>query len=242
MRIISLVPSITELLFDLQLREEVVGLTKFCIHPRERFKALPKVGGTKQVKHEVIAELRPDLIIANREENTREDVERLRENYRVHLTDVNTVADALAMIQEVGGLTGRMREANQLSESIQLKWQALRGVAGGKRVCYAIWENPLVLAGSSTYINDVLSWCGWENAIATPRYPECSEGELRAAAPEIMMLSSEPFPFKEKHIAHYRTILPEAEIKLVDGEAFSWYGSRMLLAADELMRLAQDLE
>lgn len=238
MRIISLVPSITELLFDLGLDDEVVALTKFCVRPEHKFKSLPRVGGTKDVRYDVVASLKPDLIIANREENTQHDVERLMNDFSVHITDVRSVDDAFNMIIDVGGLTGRMDEAYGLVSQLEDEWQMIRGVAGGERVGYAIWENPLMMAGDDTFIDAVLNWCGWENVIkGGGRYPELNEEQLRLAAPERLFLSSEPFPFKEKHLQRFAEMLPETRIELVDGEVFSWYGSRLRYTADYVKRL-----
>ncbi len=237
MRIISLVPSITELLFDLGLDHEVVGLTKFCIHPRDRWKSLPRVGGTKNVNHEMIQRLKPDLIIANHEENTREDVEKLRTKYQVHVTHVSTVQSAFDMILEVGGLAGGMVEASKLVDQISSSWQSLKGTVKGERVVYAIWENPLMVAGNDTYIHAVLEWFGWENVISKSRYPELSTDELSQLAPERFMLSSEPFPFDDEHILKYSKVLPLSNVEKVDGEMFSWYGSRMTRVPDYIRTL-----
>lgn len=237
MRIISLVPSITELLFDLELDHEVVGLTKFCIHPRDRWKSLPRVGGTKNVNHELIQRLKPDLIIANHEENTREDVEKLQTNYHVHVTRVSSVQSAFDMILEVGGLTGRMVEAKKLVDHISSSWQSVKGTVKGEKVVYAIWENPLMVAGNDTYIHAVLEWFGWKNVINKTRYPELSKDELSQLAPERFMLSSEPFPFNDEHVLKYSKELPEGKVEKVDGEMFSWYGSRMKLVPDYIRTL-----
>lgn len=238
MRIISIVPSITELLFDLGLDQEVVGLTKFCVHPREKWKSLPRVGGTKTVHIDRVQELQPDLVIANKEENTKEDVEALRAFTEVVVTEINTVPDAFNMLLEVGGLTGRMQEAKELHENLSLLWNAHRGMAKGERVAYGIWENPLMLAGKNTFIDAVLEWFGWENVLKENRYPQVSHDELVALQPERLMLSSEPFPFKAKHIETYGSLLPKTRVELVDGEAFSWYGSRMRITVDHVKSLS----
>lgn len=232
MRIISIVPSITELLFDLGLDQEVVGLTKFCVHPREKWKSLPRIGGTKSVKIEKVRDLQPDLIIANKEENTKEDVEALRAFTKVVVTEINSVPQAFEMLLQVGGLTGRMQEAQSLHDELLSLWEAHRGMAMGEKVAYAIWEKPLMLAGQNTFIHAVLEWFGWENVVRGDRYPEMTHDDLIALQPQRLMLSSEPFPFKEKHLEAYREYLPQTRIELVDGEAFSWYGSRMRITVD----------
>lgn len=239
MRIISLVPSITEFLFDLGLDEEVVGLTKFCVHPAAKWKSLPRVGGTKTVNHERIGELKPDLILANKEENTREDVERLRDNYTVLLTDIVTVGDAFTMMEDVGREVGRKSEAQSLRLAIQNEWNKCKGLANGETLAYAIWNNPLMVAGGATYINAVLEWFGWDNIVKEARYPEMSIEELARLKPDRLMLSSEPFPFKEKHLGAFQAQLPNCKVECVDGEMFSWYGSRMKYTPDYVKRLVE---
>lgn len=227
MRVISLVPSITELLFDLGMDDNVVGLTKFCVHPRAKWSSLPRIGGTKTVNHERLALLKPDLIIANKEENTREDVERLREHYSVLLTDIRTVEDAFALFFELGDLLERPQRALELHDSLRAAWENTKGVAMGERTAYAIWRDPLMFAGSDTYISSVLEWFGWHNVIADARYPERSIDALAALKPQRLMLSSEPYPFSDKHIDDYQSLLTGCAVECVDGELFSWYGTRM---------------
>ena len=240
MRVISLVPSITEFLFDLGMDEEVVGLTKFCIHPNEKWQQLPRVGGTKTVNHARVAALKPDLIIANKEENTREDVERLREHYTVLLTEVYTVEDAFAMMLELGDRVNRQKEATVLVDQVRREWEAARNLANGERVVYAIWNDPFMVAGTHTYIHSVLEWFGWTNAIETARYPEMPLAELVNCAPDQLMLSSEPFPFAVKHMEQFKAILPASRVDRVDGECFSWYGSRMLHTPNYVRKLVGD--
>lgn len=227
MRVISLVPSITELLFDLGMDDDVVGLTKFCVHPRERWSSLPRIGGTKTVNHDRIASLKPDLIIANKEENTREDVERLRANYKVLVTDIRSVDDAFALFFDLGDVLERTQRAVELHDTLRGAWENAKGVAKGERTAYAIWRDPLMFAGSDTYISSVLEWFGWHNVIADARYPERSIDALAALKPQRLMLSSEPFPFSEKHREDYQVMLTDCAVECVDGELFSWYGSRM---------------
>lgn len=239
MRIISLVPSITEFLFDLGLDEEVVGLTKFCVHPASKWRSLPRIGGTKTVNHKRIAELKPDLILANKEENTQEDVERLQDRYAVLVTNIATVTDAFVMMQEVGEAVNRKSEAEVLCASIENEWVKCKGLAGGESVCYAIWNDPLMVAGDKTYINAVLDWFGWNNLVHVPRYPELTIAELATLKPERLMLSSEPFPFAEKHLDAFQDALPYTKVECVDGEVFSWYGSRMKHTPEYVRRLVR---
>jgi ABC-type Fe3+-hydroxamate transport system substrate-binding protein len=229
-RIISLVPSKTELLFDLGLDEEVVGITKFCIHPDAWFRSKARIGGTKNPNLEKIASLQPDLIIANKEENTKADIEWLNERFPVYMSDILGVQDALDMIIKVGELTGKSIQAQALVQSIEHERRVFsRKIPTYGSVVYLIWKNPWMGAASNTFINAMLKEGGWENALEDEfeRYPELKIDDIIAAAPQHIFLSSEPFPFKQIHIQELKEKLPTANIQLVDGEMFSWYGSRM---------------
>lgn len=229
-RIISLVPSQTELLYDLGLGERVVGITKFCIHPEEWFRSKPRVGGTKKVDIAKIRALRPDLIIGNKEENERADIEALEKEYPVWMSDINDLDGALDMIRRVGALTGTAAKAEGIATDIEATFAALRPSTEGYSVAYLIWRSPWMAAGPGTFIHDMLLRCGYANAFAerTERYPEVTPAELAAADPDLIFLSSEPYPFAEKHIAELNLVLPGAPVRLVDGEMYSWYGSRLL--------------
>ena len=226
-RIVSLVPSQTELLYDLGCKDRVVGITKFCIHPDKWFREKTRVGGTKQLNFDRIAELEPDLIIANKEENTKDDIERLALDYPVYISDISNVDDALKMIQAIGQIVNESNRAQVLSNQILNDYQSWPQLDG--KVLYFIWANPFMVAGKNTFIGQVLSDLGLENAIDDPnaRYPELTELELSQLDLEYVFLSSEPFPFKEKHIKRMEK-LTQSKVLLVDGEMFSWYGSRML--------------
>ena len=242
-RIISLVPSQTELLFDLGLDNEVVGLTKFCTHPANKVKHKPQVGGTKTLNLNQIHQLRPDLLIANKEENTREQIEELQRHYPVHITDVNTLPDALAMIREVGYLVGKSAAADQMANQIDQSFSAsLAHHTFGSVVAYFIWRKPYMVAANNTFIHSMLEIAGFRNAFAQrTRYPEITPDDLRTAQPDLIFLSSEPYPFTEKHRADFQAICPSAGVKLVDGELFSWYGSRLLRASEYFMNLREKI-
>jgi len=227
-RIVSLVPSQTELLFDLGLDERVVGITKFCVHPESWFRNKTRVGGTKKLRLDTIRELNPDLIIANKEENKQEDIEQLEKDIPVWASNVNDLDSALEMIEAVGEITDS--NSGKLIKEIEAGFSKLKPIHPKKKTLYLIWKNPYMAAGSDTFISDMLQRCGFENAITERRYPELTEEQLVELNPELILLSSEPFPFKEKHIEELQELLPQAIIKLVDGEMFSWYGSRMRLA------------
>lgn len=229
-RIISLVPSQTELLFDFGLDKQITGITKFCTHPKDRVKHKVNVGGTKQLNINLIKELKPDLIIGNKEENERIQIEELMLNFPVWMSDVNDLPGALDMIKRVGEVTGKDSEANAISDEILQQFDNLTIQQFNRTVAYLIWRKPYMVAGKGTFIDDMLHKCGLINAFSAERYPEVSAEELIAAKPDLVLLSSEPYPFKDKHIKEFESLLPHTQVKLVDGEMFSWYGSRLLQA------------
>lgn len=240
-RIVSLVPSQTELLFDLGLENEVVGITKFCVHPQKWFRSKTRVGGTKQIHPEIIERLRPDLIIANKEENTKEQVETLAQEYDVFVTDIHSLPDALQMIRHVGRLTGTFAKADRMAAEIQDRFSLLKNRASAKprkKAVYLIWQQPYMAAGSGTFINDMMEHCGLDNIFKDiPRYPETSIEDMAARGADMILLSSEPYPFRQKHADAFKNLLPGREVTLVDGEMFSWYGSRLLHSAGYLRKL-----
>ncbi len=231
-RIISLVPSQTELLHDLGLGDRVVGITKFCVHPEEWFRSKARVGGTKQVDLEKVRALKPDLIIGNKEENERGDIEALEREFPVWMSDVDDLEGALAMIRKIGAITGTTDTATQLTGNIGRAFAGLQPLPHPVKAAYFIWRKPWMLAGAPTFIRDMLLHCGFTPCppVEYGRYPECSDDQLRELAPELVLLSSEPYPFSEKHLAEIQALLPTAQVLLVDGEPFCWYGSRMLHA------------
>jgi ABC-type Fe3+-hydroxamate transport system substrate-binding protein len=243
LRIISLVPSQTELLFDLGLNEEVVGITKFCIHPKEKVAQKEKVGGTKNLNIEKIRSLNPTLIIANKEENEKEQIEELEKHFPVWISDVTDLQSALEMISSVGKMTGKEKEAEELNGKISKNFAPFAPLRETKNAAYLIWQNPLMVAANNTFINDMLQHCGFQNCFQNlnGHYPEISAAQLQQANPEVILLSSEPFPFQEKHVEAFSKICPDAKIVLVDGELFSWYGSRLLHAPSYFQKLAASL-
>ncbi|MBC7553584.1 MAG: ABC transporter substrate-binding protein [Taibaiella sp.] len=231
-RIVSLVPSQTELLYDLGLADEVVGITKFCVHPQDWFRDKKRVGGTKTINIDIVRSLRPDLILANKEENTKEQIEEMAKSLPVWVSDIQTMGDAMCMIRNVGVMTGMMNNAMALDREIKAGFKSIKKSQVRRRVAYFIWRDPWMCAGGDTFISDMITQMGWENVFAEDnRYPEVSDEELASLDVDLVLLSSEPFPFKEEHIAHIKALLPHTEVMLVDGEMFSWYGSRMKLAS-----------
>lgn len=233
-RIISLVPSLTELLYDLGLESEVVGITKFCIHPQTWFRSKTRVGGTKNIDLEKIHQLKPDLIIANKEENVRDQIEELGNDYDVWLTDVNNIDEAIQMITDIGQITQRQYKAEPLSKAISKGFNELKENLYSlprMRTAYFIWQHPYMVAAGNTFINDMMPYCGLINVLGDrSRYPEIQLDDLLSLDCNLVILSSEPYPFREKHKILFEQKLPGMKIILANGEMFSWYGSRLLKA------------
>ncbi|PST83857.1 cobalamin-binding protein [Pedobacter yulinensis] len=233
-KIVSVVPSLTELLFDLGLDKEVAGVTKFCIHPIGKFAGRPKVGGTKKLKLDIIEAIGPDLIIASKEENTRADIEALSARFPVWVSDIVTIEDSLQALTEIGAMVDREPEAAYLKHLITAGFNDLGSLALNRQIAhktmYLIWRNPWMAAGQSTYIDSIMRQNGLQNVVQEERYPALAEADLKKLDPGLVLLSSEPFPFRSEHAAELQAILPNARILLVDGEMFSWYGSRMVKA------------
>jgi ABC-type Fe3+-hydroxamate transport system substrate-binding protein len=241
-RIVSLVPSQTELLHYLGLEKETAGITKFCVHPAHWFRNKTRVGGTKAIDIEKIISLQPDLVIANKEENVKDQVEALAAHFPVWVSDVNDLPDALQMIGDIGRLTGTADAAERLVTAIRQRFEEWIPAAEPARVAYLIWKDPYMTAGGDTFISSMLEAAGYQNAFAhLSRYPEISARQILAMNCRLVFLSSEPYPFSEKHIAALAAQLPGVKICLVDGEMFSWYGSRLVEAAAYFKSLSSQL-
>lgn len=228
-RIISLVPSQTEYLYDLGLEEEVVGITKFCIHPASWRKTKTIIGGTKNVSIDKVRALNPDLIIGNKEENTQEDIEQLQSIAPVWMSDINNLDDALKMMLEIGEVLKKKEKANAIVNKLRKQFLEFENQQFRNRgsVLYLIWDKPIIGVASTTFIDDILKRAGFSNVLANQdRYPQLEI--LDELNPNYVFLSSEPYPFQEKHIRIFQQFFPNSKIKLVDGELFSWYGSRLL--------------
>lgn len=239
-RIISLVPSQTEFLASLELDLEVVGITRFCVHPDHWHKHKPRIGGTKRFDFDAIRSLDPDLVIGNKEENYQVGIQQLEAKYPVWMSDINSLDDALQMMLHLGEITDRVNAAVALTERIRQRFMDLNSV-GSLKVIYLIWRDPWMAAGRDTFINDMLTRCGFRNAVREPRYPVLSTAQIVDLNPDAIFLSSEPFPFSEKHADEIKALLPESKIVLVDGEMFSWYGSRLLNAPEYFTTLQSQL-
>ncbi len=229
-RIVSLVPSLTETLAALGLDAETVGLTRFCVHPAGWKTRKAIVGGTKNVDVARVRALAPDLVVANREENVREQVEAIEAFAPVLLTDIAMVDGALAAIRTLGAATGRDAEADALARDIAAALGAIPP-AEPLRAVYLIWRDPWMTVGGDTFIHAMLEAAGFVNAFGDrTRYPVVTPDAIAAARPDLLLLSSEPYPFADRHVGEAQALAPGARVALADGEAFSWYGPRMLHA------------
>lgn len=238
-RIISICPAITETLFALHLENDIVGRTKYCIFPKGTVENVPIVGGTKEVNIEKIIELKPDLILAEKEENTKEIVQALEKIAPVFVMEVQSIEESYRLIKTLGSLTNKELVADQLITSSKTAFSALLPKEHVK-AAYVIWRKPYMVVGDTTYINNVLHTLGFDNPFVqgNSRYPSVTKEELAAANLDVLLLASEPFPFQEKHIAEFQSFLPNTKIVLVDGEMF-WYGSKMIEAGPYFKELIE---
>lgn len=241
-RIVSLVPSQTELLVDLGLRNSIQGVTKFCVHPADLRKEKAVVGGTKKVSLDKIKVLSPDIFLCNKEENTKEMVQSLSQIAPVHVSDVKSLDDTYHLIEQYGTIFNVVENACDLVAKIRNRREDFISKIGAgtpKNCLYLIWKNPFMAAGKDTFIDHLLTLNGFTNAVGIDRYPEVTEKELRDA--DYIFLSSEPFPFKQEHIVELQE-KTNVQVVLVDGAYFSWYGSRLLSAFDYFKQLREQLK
>lgn len=239
MKIISLVPSITEALFDFGLSEkEVIGRTKFCIQPKNTVQKVEIIGGTKNLNIAKIKSLNPDLIIANKEENVKEQIEELQKDFKVLVTNISNLEDNYYLLKTLGNLL----EKQEIAQKFNLKIYEILAKFSDlekKKCAYLIWKNPYMTVGFDTFIHDILEKIGFQNIFKNQkRYPEISVQDLQSA--DYIFLSSEPFPFQQKHIDELQKELPDAKISLVDGEAFSWYGTRLAKCESYFQNLVEN--
>ncbi|AYZ11132.1 cobalamin-binding protein [Chryseobacterium arthrosphaerae] len=240
MKIVSLVPSITEALFDLGLTEnEVVGRTKFCIHPQHKIKNVAVIGGTKNINIDKIKALQPDLILANKEENVKDQVEALMADCKVMVTHIETIEDNYYLLKNLGKLFGKEERAQAFNLKIYDILNQTK-LDTPVKAAYLIWKNPYMTVGKDTFIHRILSEIGFENVFEDKtRYPQIEAEDLAEA--DVIMLSSEPFPFKEKHIEELRIVYPDKKIMIVDGEAFSWYGTHIAKCENYFKELISEI-
>lgn len=235
-RVVSLVPSITELLSDLGLEDDVLGCTKFCVHPGDLRQKSTVIGGTKNVHLDKVIHLRPHLIIANKEENRQEDVEELSALFNTWVSDVSTISEEYQLILLLGELLGKEQKAKEIVA--ELKAVDIMQISHPIRVAYLIWKDPYMTVGGDTYISHRLEAMGLHNVYGfQQRYPSMDLKDLTAMDVDMVFLSSEPFPFNMEHLEDIKDQLERTDVRLVDGEFFSWYGSRRL----HMKKYAQDL-
>ena len=241
-RIICLVPSLSELLSALQLEERVVGISKFCIYPSSWHQNKSKIGGTKNINLDKIDKLKPDLIIANKEENSLDDITKLSEKYPVWISDINSFDDALHAIEWIGELTQSEKSAKSLIFGIHKAWSNIPINNYSFLSCaYLIWKDPLMAVAKDTFIDSILEKIHLKNVFSESRYPEVSMDIIKEKSPDFLFLSSEPYPFKEEHKIKLQEELPNTKVILVDGEMFSWYGLRMKFAAQYFRELLSSI-
>lgn len=239
--IISLVPSQTELLYSLGLEKETIAITKFCVHPKEWRKHKQTIGGTKKFNLDEISKLNPDLIIGNKEENNKQDIEWLSKNHSVWMSDIYNIQDSLKMIECIGDICDKEKEAQQIINSIKKELTGLNHFSNSpiKKALYVIWDNPTIVVGNKTYIDSIMRLINIENVCDSKRYPKLKDLDIQE--PDCIFLSSEPYPFKKKHIEKYRDKFPNSKVILVDGEMFSWYGSRIIQAIPYIKNIRDQL-
>jgi ABC-type Fe3+-hydroxamate transport system substrate-binding protein len=237
MRIVSLCPSLTELVFDLGRGGELVGITRWCVHPADRVGAVEKVGGTKDPDVARIAALAPDVVLMNDEENRVEDADALRAaGLALHTSMPRTPGETAAMVRSIAAALGREAEGERLARDIEARSARVRAAAAGGarggavRFAYLIWRKPYMAVNADTFAHALLAQAGGVNvfADAPERYPTIAPAELAAAAPDVVLLCTEPFPFEPKHADELAgaTGLPRERFRIADGEYLSWHGSR----------------
>jgi len=242
-RIICTVPSLTEYLYDLGLEEYIVGVTKFCVHPKSLTKKVEKIGGTKNINLDIVEKLNPDLIIANKEENQKDQIITLSENHKVLVTNIKDLTSSLKGLSLIAEATHRSQKGAEIISIIEDQ-KALFDFDNFQnlKVAYLIWKGPYMTIGNDTFIHDILAQTGFTNVFGNrERYPQVSLAQIKSMDPDLIMLSSEPFPFKEVHSQEIEKVL-DCPIILVNGEYFSWYGSRMIFAFKYINDLRLELK
>jgi len=240
-RIVSLVPSISETLAHCMAGSELVGVTKFCVHPASLRRTTTMIGGTKNPRLKAIELLAPDLVIANKEENRWEDIEEIRQFCPVYVSDIKNLGDVDRWLQDMDILFPHGTFVDLLDQIRQLSDVQAKSVF---RAAYLIWQDPYMTIGGDTFIHAMMEHFGLSNIFGhEKRYPVTDLNVLRTYNPDVVLLSSEPFPFRQRHVAEIQRQLPQIKVLLVDGEVFSWYGTRMLKAMHDipvLVRLLSD--
>lgn len=241
-RIISTVPSTTEFLFDLGVGNRVISRTRYCRYPKTKIEKLPNIGGPKDLHLDKIKLLDPDLILANEEENSKNQIETLMKEFPVYVSKVRNLEQALQNILSVGRIINAETRSFEIANSIRLKLLTLPKNPQPIKCLYLIWNDPYMSVSKDTFINSILEICGFSNVIENVlRYPKLSVEEIQFLNPDLVLLSSEPFPFAQVHINQIQKILPHARIELVDGEMFSWHESHLESAGTYLKAFLEKL-
>lgn len=247
MRLVSLCPSLTELLHDLGAADQVVGRTKFCIHPAPWVDGIEKVGGTKNPKIARIVALAPDLVFMNEEENRAEDAGALRQaGIAVHSSMPRTAAATAEMVRSIAHAIARPEAGERIASDIERRAARVQGAARllpTVSYAYLIWRDPWMTVSDDTFVSAMLALAGGRNVFGASgdRYPVITPAALRDAAPDVTFLSSEPFPFTERHIAELMQLtgMGADRFALADGELLSWHGSRTPAGIDYAEALLQ---
>ena len=240
-RIVSLVPSITYLLYSFDLNDEVVGITRFCKYPLHWKNEKTIIGGTKDFKINKIAALSPDFIIGNKEENTKDKIDELQQIAPVYISDVSDMKTNLNLIRDLGAIFNKKNQAGELINRIESAVNSLN-VATKLRTAYLIWQKPYMSVGGDTFIHQMMKIAGFDNVFKNRnRYPAFEINDLKKLRPQVILLSSEPFPFKEKHRIEWQKMFPEAKIILVEGEPFTWFGTYPIQAIPYFKQLNKKL-
>lgn len=226
-RIISCVPSITEILFEFNPAGNIIGRTKFCIHPKPQIQQIPIIGGTKNLRLEEIKARKPDLIFANKEENQKDQIEELAKEFPCYVSDIPNVENTCAFIADLGLIFSKEDLAKRINQNIRKELNSTLKIHPVTAL-YLIWQKPYMSIGNDTYIHNMLMHSKFSNILGhKSRYPKIDIQEINQYKPEVILFSSEPFPFKQKHMDELQDKLDYTpKMLLVDGEMLSWYGAR----------------
>ncbi|MFO8055328.1 MAG: helical backbone metal receptor [Bacteroidales bacterium] len=242
-KIVSLCPSITETLIKLGLKDRIAGRTDYCYRPEGETEEIPKVGGPKDIDPEKIDHIKPDLIIAIKEENNRQQIEQLQKAYMVFVFDITTYTGALDMIIRLGELTGKQQEAVTLSDQIDNAFARIPQLNTPRSFLYLVWKDPLMAAGKRTYINNLLTSHGFVNCLDTfaQRYVTLNFEVFKKLEFELAFLPGEPYKFTAEDKKDILAFFPQTDIRLIDGEVFTWYGYRMLHSAEYIKNMIEEM-
>lgn len=227
-RIVSLVPSLTEFLLELGFEKRVVGRTLYCERPVDLVESITVVGGTKKISVKKVLELKPDLVLAQKEENDRAQVEEIAQTIPCVVSEIDSVDSFISYVADFASLFDEPQIQEFYSEIMNLRDQCQKSDRKYSRCLYFIWKEPWMVAGKGTYIDSVMNLAGFENAVSDSRYPVLSWEEIEELNPDLILLSSEPYSFDESHMQCFQSKFSQARIELVDGRLFSWYGTATL--------------